>query len=1013
MNIQGLCPQTVPSKVPLINNNISSGNHLFIGLSETWLRTHKDDELSIEGFTLFRCDSTRSKKSNRGRLTGGVAMYIRDDMAFSSEVIFSHSTDAIQLLCLYSKAENIAIITVYRQPDDKTHGHPSTPNDLKIALARLKSELQKLQPTPDIVMGGDFNLPHAVWPEGTPSQGASIDERLMLNTLNEFSNEFYLTQVVTGPTHKDGNTLDLLFVNNTALVHHCTVIPTLPSTSHHSIIQISTAYKATSDDTEQSTRPKLSSYNSLNFFSDEFDWEVISHKLGQVNWSEEFNGKSADDMLSHLYTICFDISAEHVPLKKPADLSKTNRITRYRRSLTNRRRRIVKRLSRITSPTQIDKLNNELLQIEKKLQKSFQDSATFQESKAVNAIKKNPKYFFAYANKKSKTKSKVGPLYNAVNQLTNNSKEMAELLSKQYTTVFSTPMGTTNIPKTPLSNSKIYNVIFSETDMVAVIDELKISSAAGPDGFPAILLKTCKDILAIPLTLFWRKCLNDGYIPPSLKRSLITPHHKGDSRAIPANYRPIALTSHIIKLFEKILRKHIVKHINDNNLFNKNQHGFRAGRSCLSQLLEHFDTLINMLDEGFNADVIYLDFAKAFDKLDFQIVLQKTKNMGIDGKLLKWIESFLTNRIQYVIVNGVTSDPKPVISGVPQGSVIGPLLFLILISDIDEEVLHSIVKSFADDTRATKSISTPTDTTLLQEDLNKIYTWSEKNNMMLNDVKFEGMRCGHNDALKSSTNYTTPSGTPITIKAEIKDLGVLMSDTCLFDKQIGKVIEKGNNIMSWILRTFKTRLRNPMLLLFKALVLPIIEYCSVLWSPNNVGHIQKLEALQWSFIRKITGTSNKNYWECLLNLKLYSLQRRRERYRIIYIWKVLENLVPNINGSISSYIHVRHGRKCRIPLIKANSKMSKIKESSLPIHGTKLFNALPKHVRDITNVNIEAFKTALDALLKTIPDEPLIPGYTACRRAGSNSILEMKDFRCRDPPMGEGLIGGLHITEGR
>ena len=144
---------------------------------------------------------------------------------------------------------------------------------------------------------------------------------------------------------------------------------------------------------------------------------------------------------------------------------------------------------------------------------------------------------------------------------------------------------------------------------------------------------------------------------------------------MPANYRPIALTSHIIKMFEKILRRHVVKFMNDNNLFNDNQHGFRSGRSCLSQLLEHFDQILDLLESGGNVDVIYLDFSKAFDKLDFKIVLRKIKAMGIDGRVFDWIKSFLTERTQQVSVNGILSDPAAVISGVPQGSVVHITIF--------------------------------------------------------------------------------------------------------------------------------------------------------------------------------------------------------------------------------------------------------------------------------------------------------------------------------------------------
>jgi hypothetical protein len=193
----------------------------------------------------------------------------------------------------------------------------------------------------------------------------------------------------------------------------------------------------------------------------------------------------------------------------------------------------------------------------------------------------------------------------------------------------------------------------------------------------------------------------------------------------------------LVKLFEKVLRKYLIEHMNKNNHFNENQHGFRQGRSCLSQLIEQYDLILSLLDREANVDVVYLDFSKAFDKVDHQIVLRKIEAMGINGNILQWIKSFLTQRYQSVSVNGVLSDPQEVISGVPQGSVLGPLIFLILISDIDADVIDSIVKSFADDTRATKGVWSVDDAAKLQEDLQRIYEWTEDNNMQLNDVKFE------------------------------------------------------------------------------------------------------------------------------------------------------------------------------------------------------------------------------------------------------------------------------------
>ena len=515
---------------------------------------------------------------------------------------------------------------------------------------------------------------------------------------------------------------------------------------------------------------------------------------------------------------------------------------------------------------------------------------------------------------------------------------------------------------------------------------MSLSSAPRPDGFPAALLKNCRHELSTPLCLLWKRSLEKGTVPDMLKMSNIIPIHKGGSKSLPVNYRPVSLTSHIIKIFEKIIRKHIVQYMNDKDLFNKNQHGFRSGRSCLSQLLEQFDLILNILDDDANADVIYLDFSKAFNKVDHQIVLQKIKELGITGNIHRWLKSFLTDRYQSVVVNGVKSDPQRVISGVPQGSVLGPLIFLILIGDIDEEISYSDVKSFADDTRATMAIKSACDVQLLQGELNKIYEWTKQNNMQLNDLKFELLRYGPNKALKEETQYLSPTGKVIETKEVVKDLGVYMSNDCTFNKQIESIIEKAKNITSWILRTFTSRSQNTMLTLYKSLVIPILEYCSVLWNPAKIGQIQRIEEIQRSFLRKING-SDKNYWNCLKKMSVYSLERRRERYQIIYVWKVLENTVPNINGIVGKE-NPRLGRSCDI--IVHNHKTAKFRNGTLTVQGSRLFNSLPKNIRNLKNVTVNKFKNALDSYLQKIPDEPQIHGYTGCRRANSNSIIEMK-----------------------
>ena len=382
---------------------------------------------------------------------------------------------------------------------------------------------------------------------------------------------------------------------------------------------------------------------------------------------------------------------------------------------------------------------------------------------------------------------------------------MAEILSDQYASVFSEPKESMGDAAnffskgTESMDHHVSDIIFDETDIVDAICELNSTSAAGPDGFPAILLKKCSEALSRPLYLIWKVSLDLGEIPQELKTANIMPIHKGGSRGIPKNYRPVALTSHIIKVFEKVMRNHLVSYLQEKDLLNPNQHGFRSGRSCLSQLIAHFDFILRILEDNDNVDVLYLDFAKAFDKVDFMVKLRKLRSLGVTGKVGKWLHSFLTDRLQSVAVNGQKSQFSKVKSGVPQGSVLGPLLFLVLIGDIDHKVSKSFVSSFADDTRVCGRIRTESDVSDLQADLSSIYQWAIDNNMQFNPDKFECLRYGKNSQIKKHTIYSSNSGSSIIVKDSVRDLGVIMSSDASFKAHISHVSLSANKMCGWIL----------------------------------------------------------------------------------------------------------------------------------------------------------------------------------------------------------------------
>ena len=323
---------------------------------------------------------------------------------------------------------------------------------------------------------------------------------------------------------------------------------------------------------------------------------------------------------------------------------------------------------------------------------------------------------------KSICRSNIGPLLDpTTNCVTDDKFLMCKLLVDQLNSVFTIPDQSKIVidpelffsvdEKSAIESPHLSSIVFTDEIVLLAIKELV--SAASPDGIPASHLINCAAELAPILCDLFKHTFSEGFIPPSFKRAAIVPVFK----AKPSNYRPISLTSTICKILERIIRKQVFTYLSDNELFNETQHGFRGGRSCLSALLDVFDNIMNMLGKDPSVDMVYLDFAKAFDKVDHGILLHKLKDLGITGKLGVCFFHFLSNRSHFVRLPGGVSNDHPVISGVPQGTVLGPLLFSIAIFDINKDISSSKLISFADDTRIYSKIADVSDCDNLQYDL--------------------------------------------------------------------------------------------------------------------------------------------------------------------------------------------------------------------------------------------------------------------------------------------------------
>ena len=377
-------------------------------------------------------------------------------------------------------------------------------------------------------------------------------------------------------------------------------------------------------------------------------------------------------------------------------------------------------------------------------------------------------------------------------------------------------------------SEQLTDVTFPVDAISKKVHKLKTGSAFGPDRIGPRVLQETSDILCGPLSVVFMLSLEEGVVPDNWKRGNITPIFKSGSKMTPGNYRPVSLTCIVCKLMESIIRDNIISHLNKYALIHSSQHGFTAGKSCQTNLIEYLNTLTTLVDEGHNIDVVYLDFAKAFDKVPHQRLLLKVEGLGISGKVLAWIESWLTDRQQRVVLNGKASEWLPVTSGVPQGSVLGPTLFVIFINDLDGvvDLVDGFISKFADDTKYGRVVRSEEDCAKMQSDINKLLEWADTWQMEFNTKKCKIMHFGRTNPHHCyCMGGYAPAGTVLEEVSDEKDIGVIVSDTLKPSNQCARAAKRANSILGQMRRAFHYRDKVVWVRLYKTYVKSTFGVC--------------------------------------------------------------------------------------------------------------------------------------------------------------------------------------------
>ena len=439
------------------------------------------------------------------------------------------------------------------------------------------------------------------------------------------------------------------------------------------------------------------------------------------------------------------------------------------------------------------------------------------------------------------------------------------------------------------NTSTISTIEISESGITKLLRDADPSKASGPDNIPNRILKECADSIAPGLTLIFQRSIDTGTLPDTWLKANVSSVFKKGNKHLAENYRPISLTSVVSKLLEHVICKRILCHLEDIGILTNLNHGFRSWYSCETQLLVTTNDLLKSQDKGIQVDVAVLDFSKAFDTVPHEKLLYKLKKYGIEGPLHAWLSNFLTKRYMRVVLEGTFSNEVPVISGVPQGTVLGPLLFLCHINDLPDRV-KSQIRLFADDCLMYREIKTHLDHTILQNDLQCLESWAEDWGM-----HFNAKKCYILSIKNKLPHAYTLNNTILERVQSIPYLGVTLSEDLKWNNHIDKITKKASRVVGFLKRNLKhspiTCKRNAYL----ALVRSMLEYGAVIWDPYLQEDINKLERVQRQGVRFITADYTSRATGCVTQMlheqNLVDLKERRKTTRLVFMCKIVRSLI--------------------------------------------------------------------------------------------------------------------------
>lgn len=863
-------------------------------------------------------------RKDRSLNGGGVMLLVKENIDHMPMADLDNGSEAVWIR-IKVKDTHHYIGSWYRPPDTDCEG-----------FSLFEAQLRKIRSThrtdkhPKIHLMGDFNFRNIDWSTGLNKNGGSLsqsDGMVLIDALNEHG----LQQMVNFPTRGE-NCLDLFLTSMPGQIHN---VHSPDKLSDHDVVACSLRICVPRKKVNPRKIYLLSKGNFKDMRSD------------ALRFSREkfFNGhsgkRSLEDNWSMIKGFLSDMMSKHIPTK----VCRSNNSLPW---ISNKIRRLIRRKNRThakAKKTGSQRLRSKWQSLRSSIQAEIKNSHDCYVNKMIGNIENDPKPFWKFITRQKKDSQGIPPL-KVNDHIAQSDLEKAKALNNQFTSVF-TKSNYDSVPLLVRSVPVMTDIKVTEPGVTKLLKNLNPAKASGPDEVHPRILKELANELGGVFAHLFQQSLDLGKVPTDWSLANICPLFKKGDRALPSNYRPVSLTSIPCKLLEHIVCSDIMAHMNKHKVISDRQHAFRKHHSCETQLCTVIDDWSHSLDKQNEIDVFIMDLEKAFDTPPHELLKAKLRSYGINSNVLCWIDSFLCSRKQCVVVNGTKSEWSEVGSGVPQGTVLGPILFSLYINDM-VSVVKSQIRLFADDCVCYRTIGSDDDKVKLQADIDSLGKWARKWGMRFQPKKCNMMRLSRKKKTSATCSYTL-EGTPLEVVKSVKYLGVTITNDLKWNTHVANICNKAYSTLGVLRRNLSSCPQNVKEKAFLGLVRPGLEYASSVWDPHNLGLQKELEKVQNRAARFVTADYS---WDpgsmtgIISRLGWKSLRVRRKESRLILFYKGLKG---QANVPVKNLVR-----------LKPKGEMAHRHQFHVPFAKTDVhkFSFIPNTIRDWNSIPAQIISKA-------------------------------------------------------